>query len=56
MEKPFDVGKALKKDYNLDIQSEIKLVESVKSKLRIQFSNDKIEKRKMKELGLKRSG
>ncbi|XP_037472310.1 fatty acyl-CoA reductase 1-like isoform X2 [Triticum dicoccoides] len=55
LEKPFDVGKALKKDYNLDIQSEIKLVESVKSKLRIQFSNDKIEKRKMKELGLKRA-
>ncbi|XBI05561.1 hypothetical protein VPH35_133717 [Triticum aestivum] len=55
VEKPFDVGKALKKDYDLDIQSEKKLVESVKSKLRIQFSNDKIEKRKMKKLGLKRA-
>ncbi|KAF7105344.1 hypothetical protein CFC21_106165 [Triticum aestivum] len=39
VEKPFDVGKALKKDYNLDIQS----------------SDDKIEKRKMKKLGLKRA-
>ncbi|EMS53770.1 Fatty acyl-CoA reductase 3 [Triticum urartu] len=55
VEKPLDAGKALRKDYSLDIQSELKLVESVKSKLRVQFSNDKIEKRKMKELGLKRA-
>ncbi|KAF7099215.1 hypothetical protein CFC21_100877 [Triticum aestivum] len=55
VEKPLDAGKALRKDYSLDIQSELKLVESVKSKLRVQFSDDKIEKRKMKELGLKRT-
>ena len=56
MEKPFKSGESLRKGYNLDIQAEIKLVENFKSKLRMQSSNDKLEKKKMKELGLKRFG
>ncbi|KAF6987206.1 hypothetical protein CFC21_004869 [Triticum aestivum] len=55
MEKPFKSGESLRKGYNLDIQAEIKLVENFKSKLRMQSSNDKLEKKKMKELGLKRA-
>ncbi|VAH12389.1 unnamed protein product [Triticum turgidum subsp. durum] len=55
MEKPFKSGESLRKGYNLDIQAEIKLVENFKSKLRMQSSNDKLEKKKMKELGLKRT-
>ncbi|XP_037447143.1 alcohol-forming fatty acyl-CoA reductase-like isoform X2 [Triticum dicoccoides] len=48
-------GESLRKGYNLDVQAEIKLVENFKSTLRMQSSNDKLEKKKMKELGLKRA-
>lgn len=56
MEKPFKPGESLRKGYNLDVQAEIKLVENFKSTLRVQSSSDKLEKKKMKELGLKRFG
>uniref|UniRef100_A0A8R7NZS4 Fatty acyl-CoA reductase n=1 Tax=Triticum urartu TaxID=4572 RepID=A0A8R7NZS4_TRIUA len=55
MEKPFKSGESLRKGYNLDVQAEIKLVENFKSTLRMHSSNDKLEKKKMKELGLKRA-
>uniref|UniRef100_M8AP93 Fatty acyl-CoA reductase n=1 Tax=Aegilops tauschii TaxID=37682 RepID=M8AP93_AEGTA len=55
MEKPFKPGESLRKGYNLDVQAEIKLVENFKSTLRVQSSSDKLEKKKMKELGLKRA-
>ncbi|KAF6992895.1 hypothetical protein CFC21_009850 [Triticum aestivum] len=48
-------GESLRKGYNLDVQAEIKLVENFKSTLRVQSSSDKLEKKKMKELGLKRA-
>ncbi|XP_044447719.1 fatty acyl-CoA reductase 8 isoform X4 [Triticum aestivum] len=48
-------GESLRKGYNLDVQAEIKLVENFKSTLRVQSSSDKLEKKKMKELGLKRT-
>ncbi|KAI5021261.1 hypothetical protein ZWY2020_055106 [Hordeum vulgare] len=55
LEKSFNSGESLRKGYTLDIESEIKFVENVKSKLRMQLCSDKIEKKEMKELGLKRA-
>ncbi|KAF7081929.1 hypothetical protein CFC21_085832 [Triticum aestivum] len=54
LEKPFNTGEKLR-GYHFNIQSELKLVDSVKSKLRIQSSTDKLVKKTMKELGLKRA-
>lgn len=55
LEKPFQIGRALRLDYQLDIEAELQLVDSIKSELRIKCSSDdKLEKTTMRKLGLKR--
>uniref|UniRef100_A0A0D9ZJF3 Fatty acyl-CoA reductase n=1 Tax=Oryza glumipatula TaxID=40148 RepID=A0A0D9ZJF3_9ORYZ len=56
LEKPFQIGRALRLDYQLDIEAELQLVDSIKSELRIKCSSDdKLEKTTMRKLGLKRA-
>nr|CAE01981.1 OSJNBb0066J23.1 [Oryza sativa Japonica Group] len=56
LEKPFQIGRALRLDYQLDIEAELQLVDSIKSELRIKCSSDdKLEKTTMRKLGLKRT-
>uniref|UniRef100_A0A0E0KPD4 Fatty acyl-CoA reductase n=1 Tax=Oryza punctata TaxID=4537 RepID=A0A0E0KPD4_ORYPU len=56
LEKPLQIGRALRQDYQLDIEAELQLVDKIKSKLRIKCSSDnKLEKTTMRKLGLKRA-
>ncbi|XP_015691412.2 fatty acyl-CoA reductase 1-like [Oryza brachyantha] len=56
LEKPFQMGEALRKGYHLDIEAELQLVDWTKSELRMKSSSDKIsEKTTMKKLGIKRA-
>ncbi|KAF2933515.1 hypothetical protein DAI22_04g088800 [Oryza sativa Japonica Group] len=56
LEKPFQIGEALRQGYTLDVEAEVQLVDRIKSKLRIKSSiHNKLEKTTMKKLGLKRA-
>uniref|UniRef100_A0A0E0KPD3 Fatty acyl-CoA reductase n=1 Tax=Oryza punctata TaxID=4537 RepID=A0A0E0KPD3_ORYPU len=55
LEKPFQIGEALRQGYRLDIEAELQLVDRIKSKLRTKSSDKKLEKITMKKLGLKRA-
>uniref|UniRef100_A0A0D9ZJE6 Fatty acyl-CoA reductase n=1 Tax=Oryza glumipatula TaxID=40148 RepID=A0A0D9ZJE6_9ORYZ len=52
-EKPFQMGTALRLDYQLDIEAELQLVDKIKSELGIN-SDSKLEKITMRKLGLER--
>ncbi len=52
-EKPFQIGTALRLDYQLDIEAELQLVDKIKSELGIN-SDSKLEKITMRKLGLER--
>uniref|UniRef100_A0A0E0GZH5 Fatty acyl-CoA reductase n=1 Tax=Oryza nivara TaxID=4536 RepID=A0A0E0GZH5_ORYNI len=53
-EKPFQMGTALRLDYQLDIEAELQLVDKIKSELGIN-SDSKLEKITMRKLGLERT-
>uniref|UniRef100_A0A0E0DCV9 Fatty acyl-CoA reductase n=1 Tax=Oryza meridionalis TaxID=40149 RepID=A0A0E0DCV9_9ORYZ len=53
-EKPFQIGTALRLDYQLDIEAELQLVDKIKSELGIN-SDSKLEKTTMRKLGLERA-
>ncbi|BAS88737.1 fatty acyl-CoA reductase 1 [Oryza sativa Japonica Group] len=53
-EKPFQIGTALRLDYQLDIEAELQLVDKIKSELGIN-SDSKLEKITMRKLGLERA-
>ncbi|XBJ22539.1 hypothetical protein VPH35_000917 [Triticum aestivum] len=55
LEKPLNMGETRRSGYHLDIKSELKLVDNVKSKLMVESSPEMLVKKTMKELGLKRS-
>ncbi|GJM87884.1 hypothetical protein PR202_ga03883 [Eleusine coracana subsp. coracana] len=55
LEKPFRFGETLKEGCHLDIDAELKLVDSVKAELAHSSGNSKhLERKTMKKLGLKR--
>ena len=56
LEKPLNMGETRRSGYHLDIKSELKLVDNVKSKLMVESSPEMLVKKTMKELGLKRFG
>ncbi|XP_044447325.1 alcohol-forming fatty acyl-CoA reductase-like [Triticum aestivum] len=56
LERAFHNGETLREGYYLDIEEELQLVRNVKTELMeaLSDSSEKLEKSKMKELGLKR--
>ncbi|TVU31353.1 hypothetical protein EJB05_23035 [Eragrostis curvula] len=55
LEKPFKMGETLKQGFDMDIQAEKQLVEKYKSDKLSAKTSAQLEKRAMKELGLKRA-
>ncbi|XP_062225393.1 alcohol-forming fatty acyl-CoA reductase-like isoform X2 [Phragmites australis] len=56
LEKPFRIGEMLKQGCHLDIDAELKLVDSIKAELMQSSGNsEQLEKTTMKKLGLKRA-
>uniref|UniRef100_A0A453QID7 Fatty acyl-CoA reductase n=1 Tax=Aegilops tauschii subsp. strangulata TaxID=200361 RepID=A0A453QID7_AEGTS len=59
LEEALQMGETLRPGYCLDIKAELRLVEKIKTELRVANSggpDQSLEKTAMKELGLKRSG
>ncbi|RCV30482.1 hypothetical protein SETIT_6G098600v2 [Setaria italica] len=54
-EKPFLVGETLREGGDLDIESELNLIKEIRIDMETNCSPEKVEKRTMKELGLKRA-
>ncbi|XP_040378986.1 fatty acyl-CoA reductase 3-like [Oryza brachyantha] len=54
-ENLFQIGEARREGCHLDIEAEVQLMHKVKSQLRMSSSDDKLEKKTMKDLGLERA-
>jgi fatty acyl-CoA reductase len=55
LEKPFQISEMIKQGCHLDIDAELKLVDSIKAELMHSSGNsERLEKKTMKKLGLKR--
>jgi fatty acyl-CoA reductase len=54
LEKPFHLGETLREGTQLDIESELNLIKETRGELKANCSSEKVERRTMKELGLKR--
>jgi fatty acyl-CoA reductase len=50
------MGETLREGADLDIESELNLIKEIRMDMETNNSSEKVEKRTMKELGLKRSG
>ncbi|KAG2577538.1 hypothetical protein PVAP13_6NG104300 [Panicum virgatum] len=54
-EKPFLLGETLREGAHLDIESELNLIKEARKEVKANCSSERVEKRTMKELGLKRA-
>ena len=54
-EKPFLLGETLREGAHLDIESELNLIKETRKEVKANCSSERVEKRTMMELGLKRS-
>ncbi|KAG2577539.1 hypothetical protein PVAP13_6NG104300 [Panicum virgatum] len=54
-EKPFLLGETLREGAHLDIESELNLIKEARKEVKANCSSERVEKRTMKELGLKRT-
>jgi fatty acyl-CoA reductase len=53
-EKPFLLGETLREGVHLDIESELNLIQETRREVEANCYSERVEKRTMKELGLKR--